>query len=412
MMLAKLALFLALVSGCAHPLQRTENFGADASQPAERTSGDPVVAGTPIQWSEDTRSANPATVADDLRVLAAHCGEVDSRLNAAAHWLASTRRLGGENDDVDRLRFALRASGVPYVTPQAWARSTPNSFEGPDPDESRALSRWLETTQHPFSFRRCGLARVDSADRRLLLVVVSTAFAELVKPLPTRARVGQWLELLAELRLQTAAAKVVVLGPRLEPWTVPTELHGNQVRARFPATSPGRWEIQLVVDASNGPQQVLEATVFVEVPPSPVYQPESAPGEDARLAPRALPEVAIATMLDELRSQTGRPPLSRDAALDRLAVMHAESMRRERRLGHDIGEGGTWHRLTSANLEVRWAGENVAHASDPLRIHRALWASPSHRSNLLDRRFSRWGLGVARDVDQSLWVCELFASSP
>jgi uncharacterized protein YkwD len=56
------------------------------------------------------------------------------------------------------------------------------------------------------------------------------------------------------------------------------------------------------------------------------------------------------------------------------------------------------------------AGENVAHATDPVRAHRALWASPSHRTNLLHRGFSRWGLGVMRDEDGSLWICEIFAS--
>jgi uncharacterized protein YkwD len=45
-------------------------------------------------------------------------------------------------------------------------------------------------------------------------------------------------------------------------------------------------------------------------------------------------------------------------------------------------------------------------------VHRALWASPSHRLNLLDSRFTRWGLGVAKDTDGGLWVCELFTSDP
>jgi uncharacterized protein YkwD len=53
-------------------------------------------------------------------------------------------------------------------------------------------------------------------------------------------------------------------------------------------------------------------------------------------------------------------------------------------------------------------GENVAHALTLERAHRVLWASPSHRGNLLDRRFRDLGVGVARDSDGSVWVCQLF----
>jgi len=42
---------------------------------------------------------------------------------------------------------------------------------------------------------------------------------------------------------------------------------------------------------------------------------------------------------------------------------------------------------------------------------RALWASPSHRENLLLPRFDRVGIGVARDPDGTLWVCQTFAVS-
>jgi uncharacterized protein YkwD len=66
--------------------------------------------------------------------------------------------------------------------------------------------------------------------------------------------------------------------------------------------------------------------------------------------------------------------------------------------------------LSRAGLVPRLAGENVVRAADPKRAHRALWASPSHRTNLLHRGFTRWGLGVIVDEAGTLWICELFAS--
>jgi uncharacterized protein YkwD len=54
-------------------------------------------------------------------------------------------------------------------------------------------------------------------------------------------------------------------------------------------------------------------------------------------------------------------------------------------------------------------GENVAHATTVALAHRALWASPSHRANLLRREFESVGVAVARDDRGDAWVVETFA---
>jgi uncharacterized protein YkwD len=68
--------------------------------------------------------------------------------------------------------------------------------------------------------------------------------------------------------------------------------------------------------------------------------------------------------------------------------------------------------VQAAELSILATGENVAHAIDVTRAHRALWASPSHRENLLQPRFDRVGIGIALDADGSIWVCEVFADFP
>ena len=79
-------------------------------------------------------------------------------------------------------------------------------------------------------------------------------------------------------------------------------------------------------------------------------------------------------------------------------------------LAHDTGLGTPAERAARAGIDARVLGENVAHALDAERAHRTLWASPSHRKNLLDPRFDALGLGVAVDSDDgSLWVSEIFA---
>jgi uncharacterized protein YkwD len=81
-------------------------------------------------------------------------------------------------------------------------------------------------------------------------------------------------------------------------------------------------------------------------------------------------------------------------------------------------------RLEQAGFGALRIGENVAHARSLARAHRALWESPAHRGNLLDRGFSAVGLGVVvvseseaeSDAERGnadatgVWVCELFAN--
>jgi uncharacterized protein YkwD len=87
-------------------------------------------------------------------------------------------------------------------------------------------------------------------------------------------------------------------------------------------------------------------------------------------------------------------------------------MRSTKRVAHDLGDGDPGLRVQSAGIAAIVAGENVAHAVDAAHAHRALWASPSHRENLLLARFDAVGLGVAADEDGTVWVCEIFVDRP
>ena len=118
---------------------------------------------------------------------------------------------------------------------------------------------------------------------------------------------------------------------------------------------------------------------------------------------------ALEWMVREARARERRPPLHRDARLDRIAQTHAEAMQSARRVAHDVGDGDPGARVQAAGLDVRIAGENVARALTLNRAHRALWASPSHRSNLLDPRFEAVGIGIVRDPDGTVWAAEVFA---
>jgi uncharacterized protein YkwD len=74
-----------------------------------------------------------------------------------------------------------------------------------------------------------------------------------------------------------------------------------------------------------------------------------------------------------------------------------------------VGDGTPQARIHAAGIQVVVAGENVAHAANLRRAHRALWSSPSHRDNMLHPRFDVVGIGIAEDEDGTVWVCQVFA---
>jgi uncharacterized protein YkwD len=84
-------------------------------------------------------------------------------------------------------------------------------------------------------------------------------------------------------------------------------------------------------------------------------------------------------------------------------------MMKARLVGHDVGTGDLVVRLQAAGVSVRLAGENVATAGTLEHAHRALWASPSHRGNMLLDQFNHVGVAVLRGADGTVWVTEMFS---
>jgi Cysteine-rich secretory protein family len=322
------------------------------------------------RWSEWTSSPQPGGANHADPGLLRRCDGTDRGLSAAAQRLAEHQAATGELMEIDEVTFEMRLAGVPHVWPRAWS------------------------------------ALGDG--RSVLTVLAVDALADL-KPIPRRARTGEWIELEAQLLDVATRAEVVVLGPRGAPRTVPTQLKDGRVRARFPLGEPGPWLVQVLPTLKGGPRPVLEAALFVDQPPPTLFQSAEVPGEHAGLTLPAAPP-AVLSMLNAAREAEGLAPLAFDERLASAAAAHSVAMRNTRRVAHDVGNGSPTQRIQALGLEPALAGENVAHASSLPRAHRALWASPSHRSNLLHPRFTHVGIGVAEDSDGSYWVCQVFAS--
>ncbi|WP_437277374.1 CAP domain-containing protein [Sorangium sp. So ce375] len=375
-------------------------FGAALASAGTATAEPPA-----LTWETTTRSPQPPkAVSPEIAALAARCGSADAALAAVAQRNVERQLQGGEIMPPDELAFTLRAAGAPHAWPRGWSISG----RGLGPAEVGArIDGWLSgwTT---LGVRRCGVAQAKRPDGTVIVSAIGVDALADLSPLPTTARVGQWVTLEGTMRVPATAAKVVLLGPRGAPKTVLSSLSGARLRSSFAVDQPGSWLVQVLATVSTGPRPVLEAMIFAGSAPPGRFVRTAAPGEEAAKGAQG-DEDAMLRMMNAARASERLPALARDAALAALARAHSEEMIRAKMVGHDVGSGDPAARLRAAGYEATIAGENVASSSTTEGAHRAIWASPSHRGNLLDGRYRRTGVAVVRDPSGRVWVTQLFA---
>jgi uncharacterized protein YkwD len=360
-------------------------------------------------WSYAPHARSPEPIASGIlsdreAELLSRCGTGEAGLREVAK-RAVARRLANEPAmDAEALAWEQRAAGEPHV----WARAWVVSGRALDHESTLArLDAWRQSFRD-LGQRRCGIATaVDHEGGQVVAAVAVDALADLA-PMPTRVRTGMWITLDATMLVPATSARVVLVGPGGSPRAVPTAFDGTHVRARFTADRPGELTVQVIAAVETGPRPVLEARVFADVEPPTAPASAAAPGEDAAGTARGAD--ALARMVAALRSAAGLRALARDARLDAIALAHARRMREARTVGHDVGDGDPAHRFVEAGLAARASGENVARAQTIQLAHRALYASPSHRANLVRADYTHLGVAAVEDPDGTVWVAEIFAA--
>ncbi len=365
---------------------------------------DGLAAAPPLPWRLTTRSPDPDASSGDDSAIYKICGRTDASLVQVAGRNVGRQLRGEPPFASDELGWTLRAAGAPEVWPRAW------SIEGgklEEADVQKRVTEWSEQ-MHPLGERRCGVSRATSrAGVSVVSVVAVDALADL-DPLPTLARTGEWVKLKGHMLVPATEAKVVLLGPRGLPKTVLASLDDQgEIRATFSVDQPGVWFVQVLATVSTGPRPVLEAYIHAGTMPPDHFAESPAPGEDAgQNAPSDVE--GVRRMVNAARAAEGLAALTADPRLDQLAQEHAQRMFDTKTVGHDVGNGDPRSRVAAAGISSRATGENVAAASTLERAHRALWASPSHRGNVLEKRFSNLGIGVVKGPDGRVWVAEIF----
>jgi len=358
-------------------------------------------------WASEVASPRPVdltTLTDREAELQRLCGRSEAGLRAVAARLVERKLRDLPYLDSDGLGEAQRVAGEPHVWPRAWVVSG----RALDHETTRQkLEAWRGTFREPGE-RRCGLAKGYGADGTEVIAAVALDAQADLGPLPVRTHVGVWLPIDVKLLVPATGAHVVIMGPTGRPRTVPTQLQGDRVHAQIALDRPGAFTMQVVADIATGPRPVLEAVLFADAVPWTQMPDLAAPGEAAGSA-ATTDRGALLAMIQALRSSEQLPPFTPDPRLDAVALAHAQRMQQGRVVAHDVGDGDPARRLEAAGIRAMESGENVAHAASVVLAHRALFASPSHRANLLAAGFDHLGVAVTRAPDGSVWVAEEFA---
>lgn len=113
---------------------------------------------------------------------------------------------------------------------------------------------------------------------------------------------------------------------------------------------------------------------------------------------------SAASIINGYRSENGLSTLSPDRRLEQAALQQAGYMAGAKRMEHDTGWGKDFASRVKGNGIEGAAAENIAEGRMDLSRLFSMWMnSPPHRRNMLDGRFSRFGLAYVRDGKNADW---------
>lgn len=118
----------------------------------------------------------------------------------------------------------------------------------------------------------------------------------------------------------------------------------------------------------------------------------------------------VPASLAALRDGEHVPPLRPNRLLSRTAAEHATRVCRERQVAHVLARGrDPSTRMRSLGIDARVFGEVIGRASTLTGALDALYASPSHRLALVDRRFTDVGWAAVESAGSVCVVVQLAA---
>lgn len=122
----------------------------------------------------------------------------------------------------------------------------------------------------------------------------------------------------------------------------------------------------------------------------------------------------IHIVVNEERTMRRVAPLQRHVGLDRLARQQATEMARSGVVTHASpdellqGVQEVVSLPTTTTTDVTRVGENVVRGAHPRELHKYLMLRTSDRNNIVDRRFTHFGIGTVKGEDDQYYMCQVF----
>lgn len=119
-------------------------------------------------------------------------------------------------------------------------------------------------------------------------------------------------------------------------------------------------------------------------------------------------EIQLANLINEERIKNGLKPLKLDPKLSEIAGLKSKDIAEKGYFSHiSPTYGSPFEMMSKFGISYRYAGENLASTWSLTRAHQGFMNSPGHRSNILNPKFTKMGIGIV-DGGSGIIVTEMF----
>ena len=121
-------------------------------------------------------------------------------------------------------------------------------------------------------------------------------------------------------------------------------------------------------------------------------------------------ELQVLDLVNEERTARGLSPLTYSEELAKVAASHSADMANRNYFSHNSPEGVTpFNRIKNAGISYKSAGENIAAGQDtPEAVVDAWMNSDGHRANILNKNFTKMGVGCVYGGSYGIYWTQLF----
>ena len=308
----------------------------------------------------------------------------------------------------DTVAFLLSHYGIVELSPH-WllVRGTP----GDDQELGARIAADIVDELAGAPAARLGVGIARGATEFNVVVALQDKTLEL-EPLPRHLAPGQTAVVAGRLIGRAGPPQLAVTAPSgavreidiTDAAAAPAD-RATRFRGKFTCQEgPGRYQVEVTGVDAGGPTVLANFPVYcgVEPPreaPGPAGMPRAPSSGGASVAEA---EGAILLLVNRDRAAAGLPPLALDRKLAEVARAHSGDMAAHDFVAHVSPTSGTFiDRVVRAGIRPTLLLENVGRAYTAADAQRGFMASPVHRRNVLDRRATHIGIGVAAGKEVS-----------